>query len=84
MNNQGTPLTPKLELKTATMEKIMFFGIALWLALMMTDAPQVIRNDQKPKPAVTTINVKQEGVTQQIPPKPIKPHEHVIFYHSPE
>jgi hypothetical protein len=66
------------------MEKIMFFGLALWLALMMTDAPQAIREYQKPKPAVTTINVIQSGVTQEKPPKPIKPHEHIILYHSPE
>ncbi|MEI7726518.1 MAG: hypothetical protein WCK09_15520 [Bacteroidota bacterium] len=66
------------------MEKIMYFGLALWLALMFADAPQAIRNNHKPKPAVNTINVTQAGVTQERPPKPIKPHEHIILYHSPE
>lgn len=66
------------------MEKIMFFGLALCFALIMTDAPQAIRNDQKPKPKVTIINVQQSGVTKDLPPKPIKPHEHVITYRSPE
>jgi heterodisulfide reductase subunit B len=43
-----------------------------------------IQKGSEPKPKVTTINVQQAGVTQDLPPKPIKLHEHVITYRSPE
>jgi hypothetical protein len=44
------------------MEKIMFFGVALWIGVMMSINPRPVQNTDSPVPKVDVVNFKTESV----------------------
>ncbi len=56
------------------MEKLMVFGLAIWIGLMISAAPRTIKSDsQNQKASVSNATEKGE-----------RPHAHFIFYYPPE